>query len=36
LKSFSLDLKLTVGIWYFAPGGVDPPRMAFFFCGPSP
>jgi xylose isomerase len=21
LKSFSLDLKLTVGIWYFAPGG---------------
>jgi hypothetical protein len=21
LKSFSLDIKLTVGIWYFAPGG---------------
>ena len=21
LKSFSLDMKLTVGIWYFAPGG---------------
>jgi len=21
LKSFSLDIKLTVGVWYFAPGG---------------
>ena len=20
LKTFSLDLKLTVGVWYFAPG----------------